>query len=48
MRIAVMGFSKGDFASLYSSTKRFQRQWGTPGIEFAATFLLTRAAMHLS
>jgi dienelactone hydrolase len=36
LQIAVMGFSKGGFAALYSSMKRFQRLWGPPGIEFAA------------
>jgi dienelactone hydrolase len=35
-RIAIMGFSKGGFAALYSSMRRFQHLWGTPGIEFAA------------
>jgi dienelactone hydrolase len=37
-RIALMGFSKGGFATLYSSMKRFRRLYGPSDAEFAAYF----------
>jgi predicted esterase len=37
-RIALMGFSKGGFATLYASVKRFQRMHGPRDAEFAAYF----------
>jgi dienelactone hydrolase len=37
-RIALMGFSKGGFATLYASVKRFQRIHGPRDAEFAAYF----------
>ena len=43
-RIAVMGFSRGGQAALYSSLKRFQRRWNPGGIEPAAYIALS--AMH--
>ena len=39
-RIAVMGFSRGGEAALYSSLKRFQRQLAPSGLEFAAHIAL--------
>jgi len=35
-KIALMGFSKGGDVALHASMKRFQRMYGSPGIEFAA------------
>jgi dienelactone hydrolase len=35
-RIAVMGFSKGAVAAVYSSNERFRKMYGPPNAEFAA------------
>lgn len=35
-RIAIMGFSKGAVAAVYSSVVRFQKMWGLSGVDFAA------------
>ncbi len=36
-RIGCMGFSLGARGCLYLNVKRFQRMWGTPGLDYAAS-----------
>ena len=36
-RLGCLGTSLGGVGCLYQSVKRFQKMWGTPGIEFAAS-----------
>jgi dienelactone hydrolase len=36
-RIGCMGFSLGARGCLYLNVKRFQKMWGTPGLEYAAS-----------
>jgi dienelactone hydrolase len=35
-RIVLMGFSHGGHAALYGNTERFQKQYGSPDLEYAA------------
>ena len=35
-RIVLMGFSHGSYAALYGNTERFQKQYGSPDLQYAA------------